>query len=501
MSRFAVPVAFAVVLAAALPARAADHVLLSEFAVTPTAAEFVEIFNPTTTSVDLSNYYLSDFVLGGAADQNYYQLPTGEFSPDPGFTSDFLVRFPTGTSIGPGQAIVVSLHDSAEFESFWGELPDFEMTQDGNADGVPDMVDPGPDLIGASYLQSELGLANGRETIVLFHWDGASDLVQDVDIVQWSDSGPDFNTVGVSKTGQSVDGPDADTVASPYLPDTPRASQALVTTDSPAHGPGSTVSRSDFDEIGETLLGGNGIIGHDETSEPFASTWEAGTEPSLGSPGAFGPPAFLNALSRASNLFELVFSRAMDPATCEDASNYTVFQVITPEGGLIRLPLGVVSATLSMDGRSVELETEPQAPLATYEIAVTNLRSEDLLTEVDPGARQLVRGYNAAADFALQVPPAPFVPDVEGPVTITYIAPQGVPVLVRIFDPEGRELFILADEIAPPGGLRNLTWDGRDDLRQRLPAGVYYVHLRVDGGREARVAPIVIAAATEGLLR
>src|SRR5437870_5090318 len=37
-----------------------DHVLISEISVTPAAAEFIEIYNPTAAAVDLTNYYLSD---------------------------------------------------------------------------------------------------------------------------------------------------------------------------------------------------------------------------------------------------------------------------------------------------------------------------------------------------------------------------------------------------------------------------------------------------------
>ena len=44
-------------------ARAADHLLITEFAVRPTDGEFIEIFNPTENIVDLSQYFLSDYVL------------------------------------------------------------------------------------------------------------------------------------------------------------------------------------------------------------------------------------------------------------------------------------------------------------------------------------------------------------------------------------------------------------------------------------------------------
>ncbi len=503
MSRFVVSVALAIVLAAAPAVRAADHILLSEFAVTPTSGEFVEIFNPTISAVDLTGYYVTDFVLTPAIDatQNYWRVADGALVPSSDFPNDFVAGFPPGTTIGPGQSIVIALDDSDDFASFWGSLPDFEVIQDGTADGVPDMVDPGLDWVGVPLIQSEAGLSNAREVVVLFYWDGESDLVQDVDIVQWGDSGPDFATVSPNKTGVTIDGPDAGTETSTYLPDTAPQGQDLASVASPAHQVGLTVTRIDFEETGETLTGGNGLLGHDETSEPYSVTWDFDTLPSLGSPGAFGPPSFVSARATAETELELLFSRAMDPVTSENRSNYGVFQVVTPTGGLVRLPLILRDAELDENGQVVRLETDPQTALATYEIQVSNLLTEDGSTEVIAGSRLLVRGFNGDQQFRLEVPAAPFLPDLENPMPISYVAPQGETVLVRVFDVEGRELFILADEVVPAGGLRTISWDGRDDLRQRLSAGVYYVHLEVVGRGERRVAPVVIAAAPEGVLR
>jgi hypothetical protein len=230
-------------------------------------------------------------------------------------------------------------------------------------------------------------------------------------------------------------------------------------------------------------------------------TWEFDTAPSLGSPGAFGPPSFVSAHAVSGTTFSLGFSRELDAASAETPSNYGVFQVVTPTGGLVRLPLIVRGATLDTDGRTVSLETDPQEALATYEIQVSNVETEDLSARIIAGSRRLVRGFNARADVRLDVPAAPFLPDVEDSLPITYVAPQGENILLRVFDVEGRELFILAEEEVPPGGLRTIRWDGRDDLRQRLPAGVYYLHLELAGSRDSRVAPLVVAASPEGILR
>lgn len=485
-------------------ARAADHLLLAEIAVTPTDAEFIEIFNPTAQTVDLTDYYISDYVLASNPLNNYWRMVDGGLVPDPAFPNDFLARFPSGSIIQPGESVVVALHDDAVFTRFWSSgatipVPDFELIQDGSSDGVRGMIDPGPELVGANYIQNEAGLSNAREVVVLFHWDGESDLVQDVDIVQWSDAGPVFNTVSPNKSGVSVDGPDADANPSSYFADTAPQGQELASLG--AHAVGTTVTRVNYQEGDETLAGGNGILGHDETSENLSVTWRSNSEPSIGSPGDFGPPALLSAAATTETEIELIFSRAIDAASASDAGNYRATQIETPGGRLTSLPLQIFAARRGEDASHVVLTTDRQVATALYEVVPSDLRSENLTEVLIAGSRAFFRGYNPGPGLALDVPLHPFAPSLDGGVEIRYTAPQGEPILLRVFDVEGRELFVMADENAPEGGVRTLQWDGRDDLRQRLPAGLYYLHLESRKSGDETVAPLVVAVANEGALR
>lgn len=271
-------------------ARAADHLLLSEVAVFPTDAECIAIVNPTGTVIDLSDYYLSDYVLSIDPLANYWHLVDGGLIPDPSFPVDFLVRFPDGAVIEPQETILIALHDDGAFRDTWSDLgfvvvPDYELIDDGEADGVPGLVDPGPSLIGLPFVQTMAGLSNNREVVVLFQWDGVGDLVRDVDIVQWGNAGPDFPTVSPDKSGVSVDSAyDGDDTPSSYLDDTTAADQDLASTLSPAHDPGRTLRRVDLEEGTESSSGGNGLTGHDETSENLSATWLANALPSFGKP-------------------------------------------------------------------------------------------------------------------------------------------------------------------------------------------------------------------------
>ena len=114
------------------------------------------------------------------------------------------------------------------------------------------------------------------EKIALFTWDGASDLVQDVDIVQVEGIIAAGKT---DKTGISIDGPDADTAPSTYQADTPAAQQAEI-----ARAGALITQRMDLLETGEVKTAGNGISGNDETSEPLDQTWVTAATATPGTP-------------------------------------------------------------------------------------------------------------------------------------------------------------------------------------------------------------------------
>jgi hypothetical protein len=227
------------------------HILLSEICVTPTAGEFIEICNATGQPVDLTNTYLSDdwYASGGALPPTscYCFLPVAGYAGTVGFY-DFIVQFPAGAVIQPWQTLVVAF-DGAGFITTYGFPADFELF--GTDPGTPDMIDWG----GAA---ASAGLTNSAEPVVMFHWDGIADNVCDVDYVMWDDSSPD-PTRYIDKTGTAVDGPDADAIATMFLPDTPAAAQVVGT--SPGTY-GQTLQRYECTEmLGNEMPGpGNGCV-------------------------------------------------------------------------------------------------------------------------------------------------------------------------------------------------------------------------------------------------
>jgi len=227
----------------------ASTLLLSELMVTPTSDEFIEIYNPTGSPINLENYYLSD-------DEDYALLPGASGSgPAPTIgSSDFIAQFPTGISIAPGQVMVIAF-DGARFTTTFGFSADFEIH--GTDAGTVDLL--GTD-VGASA-----GLTNSGENVSLFYWDGLTDLVLDVDMMNVG-TPSSTNDIG-NKTGIAIDGPDADILTSSYLPDAGTMPQQ-----SSDPGFGFSTKRILLENGHQIASGGNGILGADETSEDISTT-------------------------------------------------------------------------------------------------------------------------------------------------------------------------------------------------------------------------------------
>ena len=98
-------------------------------------------------------------------------------------------------------------------------------------------------------------------------WDGATDLVSDVDMVNIGTPGA-TNAIA-DKSAVSVDGPDMDKVASSYAAD--GYTMPLQMSDP---GFGFSTKRIGLETGNETNGAGNGITGDDETTEDTSVTWD-----------------------------------------------------------------------------------------------------------------------------------------------------------------------------------------------------------------------------------
>ena len=221
----------------------ADHVVFTEVVLTPSDGEYVEITNPTEVEVDLSDYYLTD-ATDNSSGKFYYKLPsnTDYWS---GLGNDFICRFPDNYLLPAGASIKISLRDSDSYQNTYGELPDLSLDNE-----MLNAVDGGSTKGSAAAPK----LGNANETLVLFYWDGSSSIVKDVDYLLWGD-----NSFAVDKSDVSG-----------YQSDTPVLSQSYMS----SHATNEKLIRATISNEGsEAESGGNGITGHDETSEPLSDTW------------------------------------------------------------------------------------------------------------------------------------------------------------------------------------------------------------------------------------
>lgn len=234
----------------------ADHLVINEVGVAGNEDEFVEIYNPTASAVALDDYYLSD-------NSTYVDLASGgAWSPITNNAgTDFLARFPAGATIPAGGYLVIGFDPG--YEASWGSCPDYFMaTAPVSCNGQ--MV-PALEQTEDGSITDGSNLSNSREMLVLFTWSGnTNDLLQDVDYVTWGDMFEDGSRA------------DKSAVAG-YQPDTPVAMQSGA----PAPAAGTSIERCG-PEVGETLSGGNGITGHDETSEVLASSFVVEATPTPG---------------------------------------------------------------------------------------------------------------------------------------------------------------------------------------------------------------------------
>lgn len=207
--------------------------LINELADAPSEDEFVEIRNPGSQTVNLDHVYVADY-------NSYFLVVEGDVPS----MNDFLVRFPKGASLGAGETVVISLESATTFEAAYGSFPDYDF----------DPSDPGAPAMWGSFGASS-GLADTGEMVVIFTWDGHSDVVRDIDYVVWGD-----DNLGMDKTNVTV-GEGA------YLDEIPTASQSL------APNPAITsLERCVATE--DQGVPGNSYDGDDETSEDLGSHFQ-----------------------------------------------------------------------------------------------------------------------------------------------------------------------------------------------------------------------------------
>ena len=233
----------------------ADHLVFDRITIQPTNAELISIYNPTNEAIDLSDFYITD-ATKTSEDKYYYNITHGDSYWSNSF-SDFIARFPDNYLIEGNETIILGLHDSQTFSDYYGYAPDLTLFED-----MRNAIQGETTISFGSAFVNQNMLGDDAEMLIVFHWDGDSDIVEDVDYFLWGNA------------NEAIDKSDIGS----YFDDTAIENQDLYY----SHGEDSTYVRINIDSEGNEInSGGNGITGHDETSENFSDTWNVILSPEI----------------------------------------------------------------------------------------------------------------------------------------------------------------------------------------------------------------------------
>jgi hypothetical protein len=198
------------------------------------------------------------------------------------------------------------------------------------------------------------------------------------------------------------------------------------------------------------------------------------------------------------------------------------------EGKLVRVTGKVVTSVLtrsfSVDDGTGELEIYDLGQNFAADEVWTGLQFGDevtvtgVVTQSDPDEPYL-SGYSLAprlpelADLAtpqcipggtpgamVRLSKALFSPTDGEKVRITYNGPDGARLRLRVFDAYGRCAADLDDEISVCGE-RDMLWDGRNEIREQLPVGLYRIVVTAtdtkSGAATQQILPLVIGRRLE----
>ena len=501
----------------------ADHIIFSRITTTPNDAEMVAIYNPTPTTINLSKYYLSD-VSENITGSHYYNLPSGiDCFPESG--SDFIAQFPN-IEIAPNQTITIGLHDATSFNNYYSINPDITLQEDMlsvDVDGADSTIGSNSNLLIDNY-----------ESLILFYWDdGNSQIVQDVDYFVWG--GPGVPYYGVNKT--NVDG---------YSNDTSFEIQAGNALE--AIGEGQSYIRNSDIENGEVGQGGNGITGHDETSEVFTESWSIIIEN-----GCFVPDCGC-LIPEDPNYDENAEVSCLDAndngygdCCVANAITHTIEDIVT---GSAEGFVATIRGTIISFGDYREPNNGPQViglldsqtghviDLVIWDWDVITPTESTIAYMVDPSnlaeyvilAEGLVGIYNGSFQFEIVeennieeyyvyypqgefiqdddinkvvISPAPFViiPTLGERLDYSFSVPSNSKVVIRIFDMNGNFITSLLDDFFISSGTieryeDKADWDGKDHHGQIVAPGTYLMHIEATNWQTGEysydMAPVVV---------
>ena len=469
---------YLIVLSVALSA-SADHLIFNRVCVNPNEAELIEIYNPTDQAIDLSNYYLSD-------QNDYYNWVFGNSSTLS--SRDFLIKFPDGSQIEAQESFLISTISNDDFFDYYDEMPDISL------------IDTEFEV---SEIGSSVGLDNNQEMLILFYWDGSSSIIQDVDYFLWGST-----LRGFSKTideGYTYN-------------DTNLEDQIFIRNYGSSAYSDSLYVRNSINEVNENQTQGNGITGHDETSEDLMSSWNiqgigksmsfqdiingdydcAGSSQDGCPLGNIDCP-IVNPMGTIVDYFDVTVFGGPHAITIQDAEGYRIELTIWPDNWDIandpdysmlleppfnRFLVQAYGNVFEYDGEKQILVCSSSDLQIVESYDMDGIFEEGLFQEasISPSPHVLIASENERLDYS-------------------YSFPSNSRVIIRVFDLSGRFITTLADKHYPSSGTvrreeDKSSWNGKNHMGQVMPPGTYLMHMEASNFQTGKttidVAPVVI---------
>jgi len=521
-------------------AQEADHLLLIRIVTQPSEAEAISIYNPTSSPINLANYYISD-------SEDYYKIQTdGDLSPSSSI-SGFTVRFPNIT-IDSDDTLNIALNEN--YINYYGDDFVAHLTMFGSDENS--MLETEDGSIGFSNNK----LNDASELIILFEWDGiSSSLINDIDYFLWGSYQTPINKSSIST----------------YLDDTQEDDQYYF--ESPA-GEYYGYHRIDINETEETQTNGNGLTANDETNENFRLSWEIRALFNMGctdenalnyDPYAviddencsydmgctdeialnYDPYAVIDDENCLYNFIDIIDNCYYEEVICdgqydlltpgdcplysnkvsligtvvdfyditpsngpfsfkiEDDSGYRISFVIWPSNSTYQDGFNILHTDLSMITNAPfnRFLVQIKGTLDVYCRSALNLDVYNDWQVVVEYESDLViveesdKGGFFTSDSTIDkvtINPEPYViiPSLGETLDFTFSHPKNSRVLIRIFDLSGRFITSLLDDYIIEAGTwsngynpstdtnsQSSSWHGRDHLGQIVPPGTYIMHI------------------------
>ena len=479
----------------------ADHLIFNRVCVNPNEAELIEIYNPTDEVIDLSNYYLSD-------QNDYYNWVFGNTSNLS--TQDFLIKFPNNTQINPQESLSITTQPISDFSNYYGYEPDISI------------IDTEFEIY---EIGSNANLSNSQEVLILFYWDGSSSIIQDVDYFLWGST-----SQAVSKT----------TDEGYIYNDTNIDDQIFIRNYGTSTYSDSLYVRNSIDEINENQNQGNGITGHDETSEDLALSWliegyqnlvdfqdiidgdyDCAGDSQDACPTGSNGCSVVNPMGTIVDYFDVTVYNGPHAITIEDENGYRIELTIWPDNWdiandpdysmLLEPPFN--RFLVQAYGNVFEYDGEKQILVCSssdlqivesydmdgiFEEGFCSNSNYNNQSECESNDAEWISDFNAAS-----IMPDPYVliASENERLDYSYSFPSNSRVIIRVFDISGRFITTLADKHYPSSGIvrreeDKSSWNGKNHMGQVLPPGTYLMHMEASNFQTGKttidVAPVVI---------